>query len=296
MTRRFAALVLLLCCAFGGPARGAAIPQEIKKVVTFVFLSPDGGRTFTPDGTGFFVGVKVRTGDFQVFLVTARHVLKNPRGKYYHRIWIRLNTRDGGSKMIPLSLTGAGAVHVYEHPTEPSVDLAVIPALPDKSLYDFEFIPDEMLTTKESFSELHISEGTDVFFSGLFLPFIGQARNYPITRFGKVAMMPDEKIPWQDGEGKPLEMADLYLLETQAFAGSSGSPVFFYLGSNRSPGVLPPGSPIIKLAGVMMGAFKYASPLMTADKANQDVGIAVVVPSYHLHEILFSDPVKSLLK
>jgi len=46
----------------------------------------------------------------------------------------------------------------------------------------------------------------------------------------------------------------------------------------------------------MMGAFKYASPLVTADKANQDVGFAVVVPSYHLHEILFSDPVKALLK
>jgi hypothetical protein len=63
-----------------------------------------------------------------------------------------------------------------------------------------------------------------------------------------------------------------------------------------SPGALTPGSPVIKLAGVMMGAFKYASPLVTADKANQDVGIAVVVPSYHLHEILFSDPVKALLK
>ena len=114
--------------------------------------------------------------------------------------------------MIQLSLTGDGAVPVFEHPTDRTVDLAIIPALPDQSLYDFQFIPDDMLTTKESFSELHISEGSDVFFTGLFAQFIGQARNYPITRFGRVAMMPDEKIPWQDSEGKPAEMVDLYLL------------------------------------------------------------------------------------
>jgi hypothetical protein len=167
------------------------------------------------------------------------------------------------------------------------------------SIFDFQFIPDEMLTTKDTFKELNISEGSDVFFTGLFAQFIGQARNYPIARFGKVAMMPAEKIPWRDTEGQPVEMVDLYLLETQSFGGNSGSPVFFYLGSDRIPGSLVVGAPIIKLAGVMKGTFRDASPLVMANQniiplSLQNVGIAAVVPSYHLHEILFSDPMKSL--
>jgi hypothetical protein len=49
----------------------------------------------------------------------------------------------------------------------------------------------------------------------------------------------------------------------------------------------------------MKGTFRDASPLVMANNANiplslQNVGIAAVVPSYHLAEILFSDPVKSL--
>ena len=298
-------LALLFWCACARVGAGEAIPHEITKVVTFIFLSPDGGKSFTPNGTGFFVGVKISTDQFKVYLVTARHVLKDSSGQYYPTVSIRLNKKDGGSQMITLPLTekgGAfvkGAATVYEHPTDHTVDLAVIPLLPSQSIFDFQFIPDEMLTTKDTFQELNISEGSDVFFSGLFAQFIGQTRNYPITRFGKVAMMPTEKISWQDSERAPLEMVDLYLLETQSFGGNSGSPVFFYLGSDRIPGSIIVGAPIIKLAGVMKGTFRDASPLVMANQnviplSLQNVGIAAVVPSYHLHEILFSDPVKSL--
>jgi len=79
----------------------------------------------------------------------------------------------------------------------------------------------------------------------------------------------------------------------------------FYVGPNflyrtkHIPGSIYAGPPVIKLAGVMKGAFRDASPLAMANQnaiplSFQNVGIAAVVPSYHLHEILFSDPVKSL--
>jgi hypothetical protein len=293
------AWALLFCCACARFAHGAAIPHEITKVVTFIFLSPDGGKSFTPNGTGFFVGVKSGADRFRVYLVTAKHVLKDSTGQYRQSVWIRLNKKGGGSGMITLPLTGKGAAPVYEHPTDHSVDLAVIPCLPSQDLFDFQFIPDEMLTTKDAFAELNISEGSDVFFCGLFAQFVGQSQNYPITRFGKVAMMPSEKIPWQDAEGRPPEMVDLYLLETQSFGGNSGSPVFFYLGQDRQPGSIIVGPPVIKLAGVMKGTFRDASPLVMANQnviplSLQNVGIAAVVPSYHLHEILFSDPLRSL--
>ena len=293
-------LALLFCSACTRFADGAPIPHEITKVVTFIFLSPDGGKSFAPNGTGFFVGVRVGSTDqFKVYLVTARHVLTDSNGQYHQGVWIRLNKKEGGSQMIALPLTGKGALRVYEHPTDHTVDLAVIRCVPDQTVFDFQIIPDEMLTTKESFVALNISEGSDVFFCGLFAQFVGQAQNYPIARFGKVAMMPSERIPWQEAEGKPPEMVDLYLLETQSFGGNSGSPVFFYLGADRQPGSIIVGQPVIKLAGVMKGTFRDASPLVMANQnvvplSLQNVGVAAVVPSYHLHEILFSDPVKSL--
>src|SRR5260370_31287383 len=105
MSQRLIVLAFVLCCASSGVADAASVPHEISKVVTFIFLSPDGGKTFTADGTGFFVGVKVGADQFRVHLVTARHVLKNSKtGEYYERVWIRLNKKDGGSQMITLPL------------------------------------------------------------------------------------------------------------------------------------------------------------------------------------------------
>jgi hypothetical protein len=177
------AWAFLFCRSCARFADGAAIPHEITKVVTFIFLSPDRGKSFPPIGRGSFVGVKSGTDRFRVYLVTAKHVLKDSTGQYHQSVWIRLN-KKGGSGMIALPLTGKDAAPVYKHPTDHSVDLAVIPCLPSQDLFDFQFIPDEMLTTKDAFAELNISEGSDVFFCGLFAQFVAQTQNYPISRFG----------------------------------------------------------------------------------------------------------------
>jgi hypothetical protein len=42
--------------------------------------------------------------------------------------------------------------------------------------------------------KLEIQEGDEVFFCGLFESHYGQQKNQPIMRFGKVALMTDEKI------------------------------------------------------------------------------------------------------
>jgi hypothetical protein len=86
---------------------------------------------------------------------------------------------------------------------------------------------EELVTTKESFNALKISEGSDVFFVGLFTSFYGQHKNFPIARFGRVALISGEKIPWQDRPTEPVQEADLYLLETQSYGGNSGSPCVF---------------------------------------------------------------------
>jgi hypothetical protein len=138
-----------------------------------------------------------------------------------------------------------------------------------------------------------------VFFTGLFVAYYGEHRNNPIVRFGRVAMLPEDRIPWRTDATKPAENVRLYLLETQSYGGNSGSPVFFSLGADRNPGSLILGPPLIKLAGIMMGTFNEPSPIGFAQTPTatipfyrQNLGIAAVTPSYLLQEILFSDEMK----
>jgi hypothetical protein len=89
----------------------------------------------------------------------------------------------------------------------------------------------------------------------------------------------------------------LYLIETQSVGGNSGSPVFFYLGADRAPGVINVGPPILKLAGIMKGSFSEGSPIRFLENAPvpvaaQNLGIAAVVPSYLLYDVLFSGELK----
>lgn len=277
----------------GGISMASPIPSEIKSVVVFIFVKNEEGKLFA-NGTGFFVGVKNTSNPyfFSVYLVTAKHVLyKSNTTDFLDKVFVRLNKKEGGSQIgvIPI-ITEGEKRNVFTH-SDSSVDIVVISCLPDQEKYDFKFLTDDLITTKEAFKELKIREGSDVFFTGLFTPYMGSERNYPIVRFGRVALVTDEKIEWQ---GK---LMDLYLIEAGSYGGNSGSPVFFYLGSDREPGSIVIGSPILKLAGVMQGTFLDAYEIKVVETkeipiAVSSMGIAAVVPGYKLHEILFSDELK----
>jgi hypothetical protein len=181
-----------------------------------------------PYGTGFFVGVKNDTGTvIYGYLVTAKHVLKDGHGNDFSRVYLRLSKLAGDAEFIPLDLAQSGQRTVFTHP-DPSVDIAVVPALPPADIFDSKAIPDDMLSTKATFDEFNIAEGSDVFFVGLFTTYYGEHKNNPIVRFGHVAMFPDDPIAWIDYEGQPEQHAQLYLVETLSYGGNSGSPVFFH--------------------------------------------------------------------
>jgi hypothetical protein len=141
---------------------------------------------------------------------------------------------------------------------------------------------------------------SDVFFTGLFVPHFGEKTNSPIFRFGRVAMLPEERIRWQDSN-KPAEQVELYLLETMSFGGNSGSPVFFSQGADREAGRLYVGAPEITLAGVMRGNFNeprvggfVQTPNAVLPAFAQNVGIAAITPGHLLRDILFSEKLKTL--
>ncbi len=264
--------------------------QEIKKSVSFVFI-PEGNDKFKPNGTGFFIGVKHADNEnvFSVYFVTAKHVLKGKDGNYLPEIVLRLNKKEDGSQLIKIALKD---IKVFEH-SDTDVDIAVFNCLPDQNVYDFKFIPDNLIANKEIVTKNEIAEGDEVFFAGLFTSHIGQKKNQPIIRFGKVALISDEKIEWKEKD-KPAKFMELLLLECQSFGGNSGSPVFYQLNPLRKPGQISLGGPIVFLAGIMTGSFLHGNQIQITDTiANlvslQNVGIAAVTPADKLHEILFSE-------
>jgi hypothetical protein len=292
MTNRIcSALIIVLFVVpflFCGTGMASPIPPTIKSVVCFVFLEKD--AKLVPNGTAFFVAIKnpSKPTSANGYLVTARHVLYKPGTmEFLDKVYVRFNKKDGGSELntIPIQTKGSNQT-VFLH-SDTSVDLAVIPFFPDQTKYDFKFLPEELITTKDDYTNLKIREGSDVFFTGLFAPFTGAEKNYPVVRFGRVALVTDEKIDWMG------TLMTLYLIEAGSFGGNSGAPVFFYLGSDREPGVVLVGPPVLKLAGIMQGTFLDAQEIKivntkTTPVSRSNMGIAAVVPAYKLHELLFS--------
>jgi hypothetical protein len=182
MTRKLRFLIAFLACPImaASSAMAANIPPDLKKAITFIFLADDKGgfardpQTQAPEanGTGFFVAVPSEKDPSRAFgyLVTAKHVIQDSSGTFFQRIYLRLNKKAGDVDFPSVDLTrnGHSVVVVSQDPT---VDIAVVPVAPSQSTYDFKIIPAAMLTTGESIKELHIGEGTDVFFAGLFVTY-----------------------------------------------------------------------------------------------------------------------------
>jgi hypothetical protein len=273
-------ILLFLVFVYGVSSSVWAIPSEVKKAVAFIYTFEE-KKKLTKGATGFFIGEQNSQNPEQshVYLVTAKHVIQTDDLKsFFPEISVRLNTLDGGSDLfkVPLSLTGANQ-NVFMH-RDPTVDLAVITLLPDKTKYDFGFLESDLLTTKDDFDKLNISEGSDVFFAGLFIPYMGVNRIYPIVRFGKVALIPDERV-MVNGEKK-----EVYLIEAGAYSGSSGSPVFV---NAEDESLEAPR----KLIGILSNHFIDRLPVSPTQTDNRssvvaNIGIAIIEPAYKLQEIL----------
>jgi hypothetical protein len=294
---RYCAKLLLLVTLSSGIAVCATVPEGVVKTVVFIYRSQNGAPG-QPDGTGFLVAIPnpSQPGRSWVYLVTASHVLhtdpNNLSSATYPELFVRINKKPEGSQTFHLPIVTSGSNETAFFDSDPSVDIAVIPiSLPNPEQFDIAVLPEDMLVTRADLKKYNIGVGTDMFFTGMFTPFLGQTRNYPIVRFGKLAMIPEEKIPIGDRK------IDAYLVETFSFGGNSGSPVFFYPSADNTPGALTMGN-FIKVAGVMKGFFGDIEPIMMAQTASASVnnipvskensGIAIVVPADHIRQILDS--------
>lgn len=293
-----AKLVVIILLLFGcGSLVAAPIPENLKQIVTFIFLAgPDGNLLNDTEGnpvaygTGFFVGVPREVGKTEAigYFVTAKHVLKDADGKLLPTVYLRLDRKNADAEFVRLDINQKS---VYEHP-DATVDVAVIPLLPQADIYDFKILSTDDFASSEKLKALKVSEGSDVFFTGLLTNYYGSSKNTPVVRFGRVAMFPHQPIPWKERPTDAVTKPQLYLLETQSFGGNSGSPVFFYEASD--PSVLRVGPSQLALAGVMRGTLERRGIVEFVPTANvpayrQNIGIAAVTPAYQILEILNLD-------
>jgi hypothetical protein len=261
--------------------------QDLRKVVAFILLQHSDGK-FYAQGTGFFAGVSRlddTTKSFVVF-VTAKHVLQRKNKTFYDDIYLRLNTIDGGSDIVRFPLITKEGPCFMIH-SDPTSDVAVIAVPSGLTKHEIMYLSMSDMSDQQTLVREGIREGDDVMFCGMFINYLGKKRNYPIYRFGKVALLTDERVPFEG------EQAFLYLLETTAFGGNSGSPVFFKISPNRNPSQLVIGAPTkYYLAGIMRGFYgaqidtAYAKTAAGDTVLFQNAGIAAVTPSYQVLEVL----------
>lgn len=270
-------------------SNATVVDPDVKKTVAFIYIDTSSGQV--PNGTGFFLSLNQSSGTF-LYLITAKHVLMNDESHPYPQIHLRLNSKaqGKGTEWYAIPLIGGSAPPVFL-PSDPDVDLAAIamPFVVGKT-FEVKSLDLSMLANPEIIAEERITEGDDMFFTGLFTPFPGEHRIYPIVRFGRLAMLPSERIPWKTKKKKL--MLDLLLMETQAFGGNSGSPAFFSLGGNRHPGVFVAGGRSLVLAGLIMGYFGARNPIELADSksptSSENLGIAAVIPAEKIREVLYT--------
>lgn len=272
------------------------IPPEIKKCVAFLAFNTIRGSRLA--GTVFFVSVPMETieGRYFIYLITARHIIeKIKENSTDNKVNIRLNTKTDTSDYV------ASDISQWKfHPTDTSVDVAVLPWAPPQDKIDYLSIPRSMALTEEIIKEENISIGDEVFLTGLFSTHYGKKKNLPIIRVGNIAMMPEEKVNIES-----LGEIDAYLIESRSIGGLSGSPVFVYLGHMRPKnGNINIGgqSQLFYWLGLMHGHWDISSKkvdVITEDEATIEkvnMGIAIVIPTSKILEIIDCDEFKAIRK
>ncbi|SRR5258708_2730992 len=269
------------------PTKPLSAEQQIRKTVGFIKMTcTSGDKTVELDGTGFFVfypdhrlGEK---GGFS-YLVTNRHMAEcwddDRRPRPVQKVDLTLNLEAGNSK----HLTNNSGNVPWILPTDTSVDLAVIPMLPDQSLYDYITIS----TSDFVDDDATLSEGERIMLSGFFYQFPGVLKMQPIVREGILAMLPDEDLTTTTGKPGKVYLADVHI-----FHGNSGSPVLVNLGGVRG-GTLSGDS--YHVAGIVSGMYyedtDFNLQIVTTitGTSHGNSGIAMIVPARQLKALL-DDP------
>jgi hypothetical protein len=276
--KKLCILILAIGCGLilrAQPLKPGDLQLQAKKIVAFIFVRANGN--LVPYGTGFFVAKRLDSLSEMAYFVTARHVLMDSGQQHnLDSIFIRYNDKSGGCVFAAFKLFFGGPLqNVFLHPDQ-TIDVAVIPVQLDLTKIDVLTPELDDLIGKADFVAKNVHEGSEVFFTGLFTPYLGEKRNHPIFRYGHISLLTDEKIPFV---GFPR---DIFLVESTCFGGNSGSPLFCYVQE---------GNMIhMRLAGLVSGNYTERKNLVTSasliPKAENNIGISAITPADYIIEIV----------
>jgi hypothetical protein len=260
------------------------IPRVLQKTVPVIYHEDKGRQV--PQGTGFFLSYRNPVDSKAKFdlLVTSRHLIFDTGGNRA-RAFVRVNRKGEGTELIEISDDEVLL------PPDPNVDLAVLPGVyPELPIDPMYIQADEFVAKAEDLQPPGFGVGAEVFYMGLFIPHVGETRNQPITRFGRVALIPDEPVLWEDTYVRVI------LAEMTAFRGNSGSPVFVYLGHTDSRGL-----PVPRLLGVLKGSFtqEHVARITGYEetfRVENTAGIAAIVPAVLLDNFVRQEVIPRLLR
>jgi hypothetical protein len=279
--------------------------SEQKKTVAFVFgtvhpRNSDGTPMKTADGkplaieqplgTAFFVLYPDLRGgpDYGfMYLVTAKHVLKDADGRFLKDIKLRVNLKDGSRAVfitgIPVSDSNGKLTWFQD--TNDAVDVAAIPLLPDQHKVDFKAIPRALFVDGATITSQKVTEGDALYFIGLMTQYYGESKNYPVVRRGTLALMTDEQIE------TPTGLQKAFIAELASWPGNSGSTVFLSLSGLRQGGLALGTN--LKFLGILSGSFlnKFKGTMLEAtvvEGNDLNTGISFIVPAASVEAVLDS--------
>jgi hypothetical protein len=314
--RDLAKIAICAACAlflFVAPVQAQEI-ADIKKAVTFAFgtihpRNADGTPIFGPSqkpielnlalGTSFFVLYPDDRGgpDFAfVYLVTAKHVLKDTDGSYLKEISARMNLNHSSTTqdfdfIQHIPVTDATGTLIWFHDPDDAVDIAALPLLPDQNKFSFKAIPINSFVDDAVLKREHVAEGDLLFFVGLMAQYYGEAKNFPVVRRGALAMMTDEKIETPTGRQRA------FIAELTSWPGNSGSPVFLNLSGLRGNTISVGNN--LNFLGVLSGSFvnKLKGTVLESQTAvlgnEMNTGISFIIPAERVKAVLESAAAQS---
>lgn len=270
------------------------IDEQARKCVSFLAIQKAGAQ---PDrialvavGTLFYVGIKIDAEHWVVYGITARHVVdaSRPHGD----LFIRLVDSNGGTvpMRIPIDLW-------WDHPT---TDVAAIRISFNLAEYGLQFLPTDLFATQEWLSEHNVGIGDRLVLSGMFSEYVGGVRDEPILRFGRISLIPTEKLRIPPQGPMPGMEIEAILAEAASWGGQSGSPAFVYFSLDRGLFVgdrVEMRLPNPRLLGLVHGHYNIVQRVFEKDEEYQNLrvplnaGIAIIVPAMKILELLNSRPV-----
>lgn len=272
------------------------IMDIIASTVIFLFSI---GQNPQPIGTGFIVGYPMPNRDnaFIPLVVTAKHVIGNRQ-----KVLGRFSTQEGASTAFVQYDIAAlkNSNDFWEYPNDDGVDIAVFRSLHYKGT-KYNAFPIDLIATKATFEQEKIRQTDRIIFPGLLINFMGSSANYPVFRDGTIALIPSETVPMQYkvGNKRIVTKQEVILVDATSVPGASGSPIFLWPDPRLKGRTYTMGGTKPYLLGVMHGFYPAVPREVLKTEASEsktmyaeNSGIAIVFPSWKLHDILKHEPLK----